>query len=139
MGPAVYFWLADCRDPTAKGHIIKIGRAKNIIERSKSIQTSCPHRMLQLWGLWPYNMDHIAFEQRLHEDLSSFHKGGEWFEIPTVYWRFLTEYPDLNFPEALVNLVVDNGKAPHLYAGNKTEDFLTRALKDAALQLRQAA
>ena len=80
----VYFWYAEVFSKDQNGHIVKIGRSKNVCARDKEIRTCSPHRCWQIWCLWSPGMDSYSVERLIHENLARYRTHGEWFKIGTL-------------------------------------------------------
>jgi len=113
------------------GHLMKIGRSKDVLKRSQSLQTGCPYPLLQMWRLWVPGKDVSELERQLHEEFAKFHIHHEWFAIPSLHWEVTRDTMDLYFDFHTWECLIDNGEVgrwyppqglkPESYDGVKTE------------------
>ncbi len=129
----VYFWIPDCRDTSATGHLMKIGRSKDVFKRSQGLQTSCPYPLLQLWRLWVPGMEVGVLERHLHQEFAKFHVHHEWFAIPSIHWEVTKETMDLYFEHETWECLINNGELERMYLPPRLPRHLCDEVKKTAL------
>lgn len=78
---------------------IKIGKARNPIERMKTLQTGCPTEITLAGAIRCKSDSHaLRVEKRFHEYFAARHKRGEWFQctdpVLTKIWEILNQLAD---------------------------------------------
>lgn len=112
----VYFWFPKCKDGELNGHLVKVGRSKDVVKRASNIQTSSPYILQQLWMLQIDGWSASALEDRMHNDLNRYHYHHEWFQIPTLHWQFFVRTIHWYFDELpLLECVIDKGPLLGIY------------------------
>ena len=111
----VYFWIPNCQDKGMNGHLMKIGRSKDVLKRSQSLQTGCPYPLLQMWRLWVPGVDIVQLERQIHDDYARFHIHHEWFAIPTLEWIVTRDTMHAYFQFADWECLINNGDVGRWY------------------------
>lgn len=136
----VYFWIPDCRDKTFDGHLMKIGRSKDVLKRSQSLQTGCPYPLLQLWRLWVPGMSVSDLERDLHEQFKRYHIHHEWFAIPSISWEVTRDTMDLYYEFQSWDCLVRNGELGRWYVPDRLpESKIDGVINDATKAIRENA
>lgn len=137
----VYFWFPKCKDTELSGHLVKVGRSKDVLKRASNIQTSNPYILQQLWFLQVDGFSASALEEVMHRQLRKYHYHHEWFQIPSLHWHYLVRTIHWYFDALpLLECVIDNGPLPAVYGpeglrsdmiADIVEEAAGRALKEA--------
>ncbi|MGG7632830.1 GIY-YIG nuclease family protein [Pseudomonas sp. ES1] len=71
----MYFFIEDTNES------VKIGRAKDVEQRRKALQTGNPRKLHLLGWIHTKNGADVSLEKSLHKEYSPHRGSGEWFDI----------------------------------------------------------